>query len=364
MQQQPAHTHLKQVLFAALLLLAGSAAAAPPAGCRHVTLTDQASGAPIKGIEDLAIDRRTGAAWLAAQDRSVSPSQPGGLYRLSGEARRRAFEDKRAALQALQGDLGFPFHPHGLALGPSPLGDTLWVINHRDRPAATTVELVRLGADGPMHGATIADDRLCAANDLVITPNRRVFLSRDHDSCTTAGIWAENILGFERASVVEIEPPAGLAAPQIRTVLENLAFANGLAVDAGILYIALTRADEIGAYSLADLGRLPSPAAVRRIALPGAPDNLSMAADGRLLAALHPSLLRLAWHRAGWFGGASAPGLAVAIAPGSATPAVIYDDPEGALLPAVTVAARIGTDLLLGSATGAGLVICRDGLKP
>ena len=90
--------------------------------------------------------------------------------------------------------------------------------------------------------------------------------------------------------------------------------------------------------------------------LPGGPDNLTRGVDGRVLAALHPDLIRLALYRHGWTG--RAPARIVAVDLGTGAVEVLFDDPGGAVSPAATVAVMADGRLVAGSVRAPGLLVC------
>ncbi len=192
-------------------------------------------------------------------------------------------------------------------------------------------------------------------------------MSNDRGACGGLGAWVEDLLPLDRANLVRLafsEDPA--QEPQARRVATGLRFANGLAVakadgdtDGDWVYVADTRKNEIAVYSAETLhsGTGAAPASV--LPLPDAPDNLRWAPDGRLITAVHPSLLRLGLYIKRVLGVTSAPSRVLAISPDDGKSQVLFDDPEGELISAATAAAIHDGWLLIGSAFDRGLVVCR-----
>jgi arylesterase/paraoxonase len=329
--------------FAVLLL-----GAAPAIGTTCRPLTVLSGGRPVVGMEDIAVDAATGLVVLSAYDRRSATTQ-GGLYRL--DPGRGETEDLTAEFARTQ-----PFRPHGIDLLAGTDGAThLFAINHRpDR--GTAVELFDL-TDGMLHHhRTIESPLLCQANDIAALGPDRFLFTGDHGSCGELGVALENIFALDRSFV-------GLFDGQrARVVITGIAFANGILADpaADRLYVAATRDDAVLIYRLSEALAADAPltAPLGRLPTPGGPDNLSRAVDGRILAAVLPSLLRLALHRYGWPGGATAPSRIVALTPGDGME-ILFDD-DGRRLSAATVAADVAGYRLIGSVTADHLMVCRD----
>ena len=348
-----------KALFAALaaLALAGAGAAAwlwllAPAAlparfggedCRRLVLTDPRDGTEIAGIEDIA--RMDGALILSAHDRLGGA--PGGLYRLPLAALAQAGPVAAEPLPIAAR------HPHGIAAE----GDRLAVIERHHGPEgheASAVALYRLGAGGAEEVARWAGDDLCAANDLALL-GRAVWATLDRADCP--GLSMRDALGLRwGGALLRLDGDARL------TVTDGLAFANGLvALGPGRLAVAETRGGRLA--RLGGLAALPGEAPPahlawreRSVELPGGPDNLTRAADGRIVAALHPSLLRLALYRHGWRD--RAPSRLVALDPETGAAEALYDDPAGARFSGATVGLMAQGRLVAGSVRAPGLLVC------
>ena len=327
----------------ALVALAGCAPSAPgridPADCRRLSLID-AAGRPVIGAEDLALAGDT--LFVSAYDRlaaeraagKAGPVPPaGGLYALP-----LAALDARSPVRVadiLAPVLGRAVRPHGIDAVGADRSVTLGVSVREYVRGADGWDL-RAGAvvlrqrpEGWTAGAEIpADARL---NDVALA-GPALFGSLDG---------GRSAFGPARGSVVEL-------APARRTVAGELRFANGLVRDrAGTLWVAETRADRITA--------LP---ARRSLALPGAPDNLTLAPDGRIVAALLPDLLRYALHRFDLPLGAHAASRIVAVDPATGAAETLFDDPSGETFSGATVGLVAGRHLVLGAVREPGLLVC------
>jgi len=302
-----------------------------PEACRRLALVDAGTGATIRGVEDIA--RHGGALILSAHDRLAAGkgvSRTGGLYRLPLAA-------LDAAGPVRVGRLGGTgrLDPHGIAVAENRIA----VILRRHGPdghVGTDVISARLSGARLSGAERLRDPALCAANDLAFD-GARLLVTLDRRDCP--GLSWRDMLRGSGGRLVAIGP-GGVAA----ALRDGLAHANGVLSGGGGLVIAETRAHRLRV----------SPG--HGIDLPGGPDNLTRAPDGRILAALHPDLIRLALYRFGWTG--RAPARIVAVAPQDGSVEVLFDDPAGAVFPAATVAVMAGGRLVAGSVRAAGLLVC------
>lgn len=322
-----------------------------------MTVVDPQSGQALRGVEDLAATRDGAWLLLSAYDRlavetalsearAPSPTTlaAAGLFWVRvadldagrAEATRALWRDETPGALL----------PHGLDLARVPEdGARLAVINRRFDPAhpeALTPEILvaaLVAAETPGAPPRLAletrhrDPALCQANDVLWT-GARLTVSLDVGHCGGVDIL------FSSGRALEIAPDGSQ-----RLTAAGLAFANGLALAPGDLAVAETRGD-----------RLRLVMSEREVALPGGPDNLTVTDDGRILAALHPSLIRLALYRFGWR--ARAPSRIVAVEPASGAVTVLYDDPGGALFSGATAALQVGERLIMGSVRDEGLLLC------
>ncbi len=367
-------------LVLAVLGTAGTGLAAPQEAeaCRRMDLIDHLTDDFIFGVEDIVIDTRNGIAIVSAHDRwaledamaADSERLPqGGLYALSvgwtGAPPERILVDDLSV--AFKSDRDF--RPQGLALLDQGTGRRLFVVNQRymrDDGAwnrSPTIEAFDLTGGALDLRRTLEHPLICNPNAVAALGPNTLLVTNDRGACGRLGAWLENLLPLDRANLVQLtfaDDPA--QEPRARRVATGLRFANGVAVaqaDGDRVYLADTRKNEIAVFSAADLQSETDgpPAAI--LPLPAGPDNLRWAPDGRLITAVHPSLLRLGLYIKHWLGVTSAPSRVLAISPGDGTSQVLFDDPEGELISAATAAAVHAGWLLIGSAFDRGLVICR-----
>lgn len=323
------------------------------ADCRVVDLEDRASGAAIVGAEDLAVDPETGRLFVSAYDRRAAekaarrpgaPPPSGGVYVVSLDELFAPGAAKIVATPlASPSDFADGLRPHGVSYDAA--NHELVFINRayaRDgRRWKMTPQVMRVGANGEAFvGAP--ETAHCAAND-VVAESGRVTTSFDHGGCGL-GASVENMFGLKSSGVVSDD--GGLFA--------RMRFANGLTAAAGgVLVAAATREDALIMLRRAGDGFIE----LGRIETPGGPDNLSMAPDGRVVAAVHPSLFRLMLERR--YGVGAAPSRIIAADLRSGDVELLYDDPDGTLLSAATAGVVTPSGLAAGSVTDAGLLVCR-----
>ena len=338
----------------ALLTAACSRAPAQPEyqldQCRRVALQDSRSGGRIVGAEDLAIDPVRGRLLLSAFDRravakAVSTgalSVPeGGLYGVSLADVARDDGDRLVAARLVDAD-AYPggLRPHGLAYLPQ--SDEVAFVNKGYRRSgdgwARDTNVVRVSArDGAALSSSSAH---CAANDVTGDISGLVF-TFDHASCGWRAS-LEDALLLRRSGVGVGNGPA---------LFDRAAYANGIVgLDDGVIAVAATREKAI--VVLSGEGTLRE---TKRIALPGGPDNLTLSDDG-IVAAVHPSILRLAVSSK--LGLGAAPSRVLKVDPATGAAVLLFEDRTGRLFSGATVAVERGDMLIVGSATDEGLLVC------
>ncbi len=365
----PSATLFRAALFAAALLAASCGRGETgdpvfgPEACRRVAVTDAGSGAALVGAEDLAVDPARGVLYISAYDRRAvekaeggnrdAPPPDGGVYRaqitdlfeagasgIAGDAvKARSLIDP----DAVDGGL----RPHGVDFDAE--SATLAFVNrtyqYRDKRWRMTPRLEKFRLEGGEPVAEPSGAVSCAAND-VLLDGRRVFTSFDHGACGWRG-------GIEAAFNLR---RSGVTLGGVGPVYAGAAFANGLARTAGgDIVLAATREKALVFLS-------PRPGGVearKRVATPGGPDNLSIAHDGAIVAAVHPSMARLALNRK--LGIGRAPSRIVKIDPATGVVKLLFDDPSAALFSAATAAVETEAGLIAGSVTDEGLLVCRRG---
>lgn len=316
------------------------------AECRRVEIV-AASGDSIFGVEDLAFD---GARLiLSAYDRSaveraaansLRPPPEGGVYAVPIAAFDGG-EDAPIIAQALigAGAIEGGVRPHGIALGE---GGAIAFINRayvrdqtRWRMAPQRIEASAAGAIEKVSSVH------CAANDL--TAGDPALVSIDHRAC---GIRAalEDLTGARGGGIV------GATGERL---FSGARFANGVAsLPAEAFALGATRENAVIILERSGGELRPS----RRIRTPGGPDNLSVAEDGDIIAAVHPSLIRFAFARKlGW---GRAPSRIIRIQPDAGAVETLVDDRQGRLFSGATAAVEIPGGLVAGSAIDSGLLYC------
>ena len=288
-----------------------------------------------------AYDRRA-VEKAAGRRREALPQ--GGLYAVSLEA---LFDPQTEQLTvsslADPADIAGGLRPHGISYDAA--NHELVFINRtyarEGRKWVMTPRLQRIGANGEVYVGR-AEAAHCAAND-VAADGEGVVASFDHGACGF-GAGLENVFGLKRSGV----------ARNGEALFERARFANGVAhAPDGDLVVAATREN---ALIVLDAETFSESA---RIALPGGPDNLTVAHDGGLVAATHPSLFSLMLNRK--FGARTAPSRIVKADPETGAVDILFDDPSGKIFSAATVGVETEAGLAAGSVTDEGLLVCRAG---
>jgi hypothetical protein len=342
--------------------------------CRRVALVDEATGRPVGGVEDLAVDEGRGAIYLSAYDRrwqanggETRPS--GGIYRLDlGEIPEDPAAGRPVAVANLTAGFAAtaPFYPHGIDLLPATEGGAmLAAINRRGEARAglaadTTIELFALDGAGLAHRRTIADPAFCRANDLLMLGPDRLLITVDQASCDAWLAWLERISAYPGGHVLLWQ------AGEAHRGAGGIAFANGIGRAGEQVAVAATRGHRLQIFALADLvgaaetGRQARP--LRSVALPGGPDNLNRGSDGRLHAALLPDLFRHFLMQQGLAD--TAPSRIVRFDGALQAPPALVFEAEAPPLSGITAAVALGGRLIAGAAWDDGLMVCRLGDGP
>ncbi|MEX0644715.1 MAG: hypothetical protein WD076_05350 [Parvularculaceae bacterium] len=352
---------LRGVALAALMLAtacAGEAATSPAKygaeQCHRVAVIDQASGLPIRGAEDLVLDAANDRLFISAYDRRAVEKAArkkafsipeGGLYTVSFS---RLTDDKATTVNAgpivRADDIAGGLRPHGLAFDAA-VGEITFInraYQRIDDKWRMTPRVERVGANGEVFMGGV-DEAPCAAND-VLEDRGKTYLSFDHEACGWRAS-LEDALSLRRS---------GVAAGSGETLFSEAAFANGIARTlSGDIALADTRANSI--LLMSEDGA--SLKLRNEIATPGGPDNLTIAEDGGVVAAVHPSLIRIGLHRRLGFG--SAPSRIVKADPDKGSVEILFDDPNGELFSAASVAVEWRGSLIVGSVTDEGLLVCK-----
>jgi arylesterase/paraoxonase len=330
----------------------------------------------LRGVEDIAIDRDSGIAYLSAFDRwtveaqvggAASRTTQGGLYalRLADLA-----EQTSARLIATPLTRGFAaetdFHPHGIDLHIAPSGArTIFAVNHRFLRDArghwreeNTIEIFDVRETSLAHRASVAHPLIVSPNDVVAAGANAFFLTNDHGEASGLARVMEDLFGRGLGSVVAVDlsrPPA----EQVRTAVAGILFPNGIALSADrrFIHVAASRDKAILTYDL-----LRPALAPKKTALAFGPDNLSWGPDGRLYTAGHPSPLRFALYAktAPWrWGLRRAPSAAARIDTAGNVETLFEDD--GGKLSGSSAAAASDKLMLVGTVFDDKIGVCRLG---
>lgn len=337
-------------LLAALALAAGCAPqvrdpAIAAQACHRVALT--AGGKPVVGVEDVAFEPLSRTLYLSAYDRRAverARGEPpgGGLYALELEA---LAGDRAEVRDLLAPVLGAPARPHGLdvrALGQGVV--RIAVVNrafaaneHGGWTRRPEIDVLDRGPEGVQLSARILGSRLCRANDLTFRDADSLLLSFDRGVCVEDG---REPVGGPALGLVGLDGSISRQDSPLR-------FPNGVARTGGEVWVAGTLDGQIGA---AD-GK-------RRVALPGAPDNLTLDARGRLIAAVHPQLWRFGLFRFAWPGFSRAPSRIVRYDPTRNSLRILFDDPGGETFSGATGAVAAENLLVIGGVREHGVLVC------
>lgn len=302
------------------------------ADCEKIVVNDSVTGQPVVGAEDIALHPGGASLIISAHDRRTEDKN-GALYELTLFGLTAASDLVARRLSAPPA-LREHFRPHGISISPD--GTRIAVVN-RYGPNVARIDVGPLTEEGWAADRRIEGANLCRANDLYLTglDFDDMLITLDRADCETSlrdlSPWA---------TTGRIARFNGTRLDITRT---RLAFPNGIESR----YISETRM-----HRLLRQGEEP-------VALPGAPDNLSIGPQESVIAALHPKLLHLWLYQSEIQ--SRAPSRIVQITPETGAVQVLFDDPDGFLFSAATSAVFTGDLLVAGSVVDSGLLVCRKG---
>ena len=305
--------------------------------CRRVALHDARSGKAIAGAEDLALLPDGDTLVVSALNRSDQIRPFGGLFGVSLLDLARGGDEVTARKLVETWDLRGGVHPHGIALDPA--GERLAVVNRIGPENRAVIDILEWG-DGRFRPVMRAEhEAYCRANDLAFDFDGDLLITRDRARC--------------EGSIVDWVPfhPTGLLltlTPEGRLAVggERYFFPNGIAMGpTGLPVIAETRAARL----VSRHGFVP---------LPGGPDNLTVDDQGAVIAAVHPSPWWLFLYRNGL--AFSSPSRVVRTDPDGGAKEVLFEDPGGDILSAVSVGLMHDGGLYMGSLIDEGIAVCQS----
>ncbi|MEO0983152.1 MAG: hypothetical protein AAFX03_10925 [Pseudomonadota bacterium] len=321
--------------------------------CARHALIDADTGLPIVGAEDLAAHPDGRRVYVSAYDRLAveaaveagDPAPDGGLYVVdpmqlsaaSSEVRSIIASPSKLVIQHLRG-----LRPHGIAVS----GDRLAMVNRLQRPGGAlypAIQQYEISGGAAELIDSRRSDTYCAANDLAFDGDGLV-ISLDRKKCPG---WAfdERVLGVAKGRLVFYSRDG-----REEDLVGGLKFANGVEVlSDGRFAVAETRRNRIYIREPDGSGR--------RLKTPGGADNLTLAPDGRLIAALHPDLIRLGRYRYGHRD--TAPSRVIALDPDTGDIELLFEDRSGETFSGATAAVLMDGLLVVGSVRDAGLLVCR-----
>ena len=286
----------------ALVLSVAPAGAGDVALCRHVSVKAP-DGRELVGIEDVVVDRTFGRLILSTYDRravddaldaGTAPPE-GGIYAipLAALGAAPASLDAEDLSEDLRGEIAL--FPHGIGVGEAADAARLAVVNRRfDEPGSAAADLLLIELR-PEEVRLLAHEKgpaYCRTNDAALADDSTILATFDHASCGNRDAWIERILSVGRAGVLKIDAQKAGAEPDV--IADGLLYANGIEVDGvrGLVHVSASREESVFTYALdefLDGNAVPLSVTV----VPGGPDNLTIAADGSVIAAVHPSMFSL-----------------------------------------------------------------------
>lgn len=330
--------------------------------CHRLTLFDTDLNRTVVGAEDMA-RLPNGDLLVSAYDRRAKTADgippEGGLYIVPKTSLKDEKVSVRSIIQSVEGGL----RPHGIGVWNIDKEDAKVAVVQRTYPQGnqqTSLLTFDLDNNVPTNLHTIENEEFCRANDVTWRDPETLVLTKDRSVCSGINFYVETALGSAKGRALEISADKG-TDQTIEPLATTLAFPNGIGTKAlkwpgteedQYVAIAETRNNQISFYPFADdVDHRWEP-----VALPGSPDNITVGKPGLILAALHPSLTKLALYRYDWPFVDHAPSRIVKVTGSQVLP--LFDDPTGETFSAASIAVQTYGKLVLGSVGDEGLLVC------
>ena len=232
--------------------------------------------------EDIAVDRKSGMAFISSTDRRSLWSNGGRAGR--GSIFGLDLNSPDSKLIPFPTGFAREFNPHGIGLWREEDGKLmLFAVNHTRE--GHFIEIFEKEGDRLIHRESITDPLMHSPNDVAPTGARTFYVTNDHGYTTRFGRMMEEYLPLAKSFVLYFDGNA------FKMVAEGLAYANGinLNTDGTAVYVAATVGHEVLVY---DRERENGNLTLRHtIGLGTGPDNIDVDEKGDLWIGCHPKLL-------------------------------------------------------------------------
>lgn len=267
----------------AILIPAGTFKTLEP----HFAGTTKNMPIPIAGPEDIEIDRQEGLVFISVEDRRSNLQQKGSV---SGGILLYHLEEGIEHIRNITPPNLTDFHPHGISLFRSDSSTLfLFAVSHQ-ASGNQVVERFEFKNDSLVHLESIADaNRMTSPNDLVAVGERSFYVTNDH--LHTAG-FSKSIEEYLQRSISYVNYYDGKS---FQKVADQIGYANGINESPDRKYIVVAGSTDraLWVYTKSETGSLT---AIDKIELGTGPDNIDFDADGNILVACHPQLLKFVAH--------------------------------------------------------------------
>lgn len=175
--------------------------------------------------------------------------------------------------------------PHGIHVRKLRDKIRLWVVNHKKEIDSIEVFDFENGALSLVN--SIESEFYINSNDIVSIDDEKFYLTHDHGSLNSFLRAIENFSRLGRGYVTFYD------GKKVKKVLSNLSFPNGIVTIDDKIYIAQMLSKKVSIFRVQKDFSLTKQ---EEIALPYAPDNISVKDQDNLLIATHPQLFKLKAH--------------------------------------------------------------------
>jgi arylesterase/paraoxonase len=241
------------------------------------------------GPEDIAIDRRTGMAFITSADRFAVEQGRGGP---DGHILRMDLTQEQPRPVPLDPLPPERFFPHGLDLLVDEAGQPwLFVVNHGASGQEHSIEIFRITGESTLeHVRSVSDALIHSPNDVAAISPERFYVTNDHGARQP---WLRAIEPYLMAPWANLVYFDGARA---REVASGFQYANGVETseDGRRVFVAEVLGRQVTAYERQGESGALQPA--WEVPLPFAVDNLTLGPEGELWAAGHPRPLAFTRH--------------------------------------------------------------------
>lgn len=188
------------------------------------------------GAEDIAVDQKTGIAYISSNDFNNAEAKDGGIFAMN-------LNDKNPKPINLTVGLPFGFFPHGICFFETKEGKKLlFVINHRKE--GHFIEIFQTKDSSLVHLESISDPLIIGPNDIVAVAERSFYFTNDHDEPLSNWRAKKDLLQIPMGNVGYFN------GKKVQILADGIRYANGIntSLDGKKLFVAAASDQKIIVY--------------------------------------------------------------------------------------------------------------------